>query len=133
MSFVSDLFFSKLAKYLLFFSPCSTISAFERSINPCILPSVIFSNALFFQYFFNRDSLLSLSDVSKMSFCNFRISLSMISSCFLVCFLVWVANLIVSFRIVLFMVPKECSGLRFYLLRQFLLCFLNNIFVFIVE
>ena len=55
MSFVSDLFFSKLAKYLLFFSPCSTISAFERSINPCILSSVIFSNALFFPViFFNR-------------------------------------------------------------------------------
>ena len=55
MSFVSDLFFPKLAKYLLFFSPCSTISAFERSINPCILPSVIFSNALFFsRIFFNR-------------------------------------------------------------------------------
>ena len=111
MSFVSDLFFSKLAKYLLFFSPCSTISAFERSINPCILSSVIFSNALFLSsIFFLIDSILSLSDVSKMSFCNFIISLSMIFSCFLVCFLVWVANLIVSFRIVPFMVSQRVFG-----------------------
>ena len=86
-----------------------------------------------FQYFLNRDSLLSLSDVSKMSFCNLTISLSMISSCFLVCFLVWVANLIVSVRIVLFMVSQRVFGFAFLFKRQFLLCFLNNIFVFIVE
>ena len=53
---------------------------------------------------------MSLSDVSKLSFCSFRISLSMIFSCFLVCFLVWVANLIVSFRIVPFMVAQRVFG-----------------------
>ena len=113
MSFVSDLFFSKLAKYLLFFSLCSTISAFERSINPCILHSVIFLMHYFFPVNFLIDSILSLSNVSKMSFCNFRISLSMISSCFLVCFLVWVANLIVSFQIVPFMVSQSVFGFAF--------------------
>ena len=53
---------------------------------------------------------MSLSDVSKMSFCNFRISLSMIFSCFLVCFPVWVANFNVSFRIVPFMVSQRVFG-----------------------
>ena len=58
--FASDLFVSKLAKYLLFFSPCSTVSAFERSINPCnvffcflflMLPFFLLNLILVFQFF----------------------------------------------------------------------------------
>ena len=40
------------------------MSAFEQIINPCILVSVIFSNASFFVYFLNV-SILSLSDASE--------------------------------------------------------------------
>ena len=52
ISFVSDLFFSKLAKYLRFSSPCPTMSAFERSIYPCIFLLVIFCRYLTFLFFF---------------------------------------------------------------------------------
>ena len=107
ISFVSYLFFFKLAKYLRFSSPCSTISAFERSFNPCIFLLVDF---------------WSLSDVS-IFFNIFRISFSMISSCFLVCFVVWVLNLIV----LLWIEPSydfpKSSSLRLYLLKLFLLIF----------
>ena len=48
ISFVSDRFFSKLAKYLLFFSSCSTMLAFDRKINPLSLVSVNCSNVFFF-------------------------------------------------------------------------------------
>ena len=58
---------------------------------------------------------MSLSDVSRMSFCNIKILLSMISSCFLVCFLVWIANLIVSFRIVPFMVSQRVVGFALFI------------------
>ena len=87
-----------------------------------------------FPVIFLIDSILLLSDVSKMSFCNFRISLTMIFSCFLVCFHVWVANLIVSFRIVPFMVSQSVFGFAsLFIEPNFCYVFLNNIFVFIVE
>ena len=34
ITLLSDFFFSKLGKYLLFFSPCSTICAFDLIISP---------------------------------------------------------------------------------------------------
>ena len=46
MSLVSDFFFSKLAKYLLFFSLCSIIFALDLSICPLSFMSITFSNSL---------------------------------------------------------------------------------------
>ena len=73
---VSDRFFSRLAKYLLFFSSCSTMFAFYRMISPFSLVSVIFSNVLLFSSScsFNNSILLASED-SEISFCNFLISL----------------------------------------------------------
>ena len=47
------------------------MSTFERSINPCILLSVIFSNAsLFFLVNFLSVSILYVSDISEFFFVN---------------------------------------------------------------
>ena len=78
---------------------------------------------------------MSLSDLSKMSFCNFRISLSMISSCILVCFFVWVANLVVSFWIMpsIMVFQRVFRFASLFIKAISAMIFLNNILVFIVE
>ena len=48
IDFVSDCFFSRLAKYLPFFSPYSTMFAFDCMINPFNLVSVMFSSVFLF-------------------------------------------------------------------------------------
>ena len=70
ISFVSDRFFSKLAKYLLFFSSCSTMLAFDRRINPFSLVSVKCSNVFFFSLrsFFNTSITFASVD-SEILFC----------------------------------------------------------------
>ena len=50
ISFDSDFFFSRLAKYLLFFSFCSITFAFDLRIKPLILFSIIDSNSLTFSF-----------------------------------------------------------------------------------
>ena len=50
INFVSDRFFPRLAKYLLFFSPYSTMFAFYRMITPFNLVSVMFSSVLLFHH-----------------------------------------------------------------------------------
>ena len=48
INFVSDRFFSRLAKYLLFFSPNLTMFAFDRIIKRFNLVSVMVSSVLLF-------------------------------------------------------------------------------------
>ena len=82
ISFVSDRFFSRLAKYLLFFSSCSTMFAFDRMISPFNLVSVIFSNVLLFSSSCSfNNSILLASEGSEISFCNLLISLFSVFSC----------------------------------------------------
>ena len=49
MILLSDFFFSKLTKYLLFFSPCSTICAFDLIICPFNSVSVNLSSSVSFR------------------------------------------------------------------------------------
>ena len=83
------------------------MSALERSINPCIFLLVIFCRYLTFPFFYIF----------------FRISFSMISSCFIVCLVVGVVNLIVLIRIQPSYDFPKSAVLRLYLLKQFLLSF----------
>ena len=131
--FASDLFFSKLAKYLLFFSPCSTVSAFEQSINHCILFSVIFSNVSFFiVYLFLVFQFFHDLMFPKYSAVILKISFSLVSSCFLVGVLVWVANLIVSFRIVPFIISKRVFGFASLFINE-ISVILDNSLVFLIK
>ena len=117
ISFVLNLFFSKLAKYL-HVQLCLLLS--EVSI--LVFFSYFFECIIFFLFTFFNVSILSWSDVSKTFFCcYFKISFSVVSSCCLVCFFVWVANSIVSFRITPFIISQRVFGFGSLLLIEFLL------------
>ena len=96
-------FFSRLAKYLLFFSSYSTIFGFDRVINPFNLVSVKFSSMLLFLSILSFNKLILLaSDESTSSFCNCVISFVKVFSCLIVSFFLYVAYFIFSFLTVSF-------------------------------
>ena len=103
MSLNSDLFFSRLAKYLRFLSLYSTMLAFDLRIDPFILFSIMFSNSLTFcSKFALMISIILTFVVSAISFFSLFMSLFSSSSSLLVSFVFFDAYSIVSFLTVLF-------------------------------
>ena len=111
IALASDFFFSKLAKYLLFFSFCSIICAFGRVIKPFNLFSKILFNS--FRLLSKFDFILSCNSESSAllnSFSSCSMSLVYFISFLRFSFFFNDAYLIVSFHTVPFIISHSVFG-----------------------